>query len=170
MYFCSSRVAARGILLADSNSEGFNDDNDQVPADATSRLSSEEVSLSSLSCLRARIRRLQHSAIQRWPLVNFLFFIFNVKMQWFCIYVFTCHSCYFLDMHKPFFSISYFFRCFRLSTGSCNWCSVQTSCSFTLKVAQHPFLSINYKLTLGQNQNYILPKLPAVGWPVLLVN
>lgn len=81
MYFCSSRVAARGILLADSNSEGFNDDNDQVPADATSRLSSEEVSVSSLSCLRARIRRLQHSAIQRWPLVNFLFFIFNVKMQ-----------------------------------------------------------------------------------------
>ncbi|XP_031491972.1 peroxisome biogenesis factor 10 [Nymphaea colorata] len=63
----SSRVAARGIFLADSNSEGFNDGNDEVPTHGTSLLSSEEVSMSSLSRLRVRIRRLRHSAIQRWP-------------------------------------------------------------------------------------------------------
>ena len=74
--FCSSRVAARGIALADAQAEDLYGNNapgsSQVQSSAiTETLSSSasEASLSVLSRLKEKFNRSWLYAVQRWPVV-----------------------------------------------------------------------------------------------------
>lgn len=75
--FCSSRVASRGITLADAYSDesyginalGNNGDESIMTAGAVSSSTGRE-NVSALSRLRRRLYALWLSAVQRWPAVT----------------------------------------------------------------------------------------------------
>lgn len=78
--FCSSRVASRGILLAESQSDEFNQSNAPDSSQAQSlemvefqSPSTSGMPASSVSRFKEKFKRLWLSAVQRWPTVYFLF-------------------------------------------------------------------------------------------------